>query len=89
MAIERRFARLVGLPLARLRRYPGSAATWQNHRFPGTTAFVVELPSGALSMTAADRYADAVVTVVDSSARLATMRRGGFGGGPRGSVTSP
>ncbi len=69
-AIERRFARLVGLPFVRLRRYPGSVATWQNHRFPGTTAFVVELPSGALSPTAADRYADAVVNAVDSSARV-------------------
>ena len=64
VGIERRFARLVGLPLARLRRYPGSVATWQNHRFPQTTAFVVELPTGSLSSTAADRYADAVANLV-------------------------
>ena len=36
----------VGLPLRRLPRYHGSAASWQNTRLPGTTAFVVELPSG-------------------------------------------
>lgn len=50
--IERRFAQLIGLPFVRLKgRYPGSASRWQNHAFPGSTAFVVELPtfvSGAL-----------------------------------------
>ncbi|HWO47133.1 MAG TPA: M14 family zinc carboxypeptidase, partial [Solirubrobacterales bacterium] len=41
----RRFAQLIGLPLVRLRGpYPGSASRWQNHRFPDSTAFVVELP---------------------------------------------
>ncbi len=41
----RRFAHLVGLPLVRLRGpYPGSVSRWQNHRFPSSTAFVVELP---------------------------------------------
>jgi len=48
----RRFSQLIGLPLVRLRGpYPGSASRWQNHRFPWSTAFVVELPrqvSGAL-----------------------------------------
>ena len=50
--LERRFAQLIGLPFVRLKgRYPGSASRWQNHAFPGSTAFVVELPtfvSGAL-----------------------------------------
>jgi protein MpaA len=62
-AIERRFSRLVGLPLRRLARYPGSGSGWQNHRFPGTTSFVVELPPGRLSRAAVDRYARAVVTL--------------------------
>lgn len=43
--IERRYAQLSGLPLVRLRRYPGSASSWQNHELPGSTAFVVELPA--------------------------------------------
>ncbi|MGV1048082.1 MAG: M14 family zinc carboxypeptidase [Solirubrobacterales bacterium] len=44
--VERRFSQLVGLPLVRLHgRYPGSATRWQNHAFPASTAFVVELPS--------------------------------------------
>lgn len=42
--IERRFSQLVGLPLIRLKRYPGSASSWQNHALPKSTAFVVELP---------------------------------------------
>lgn len=55
--VERRFSQLVGLPLVRLHgRYPGSATRWQNHAFPASTAFVVELPSAvrhALSLRAA------------------------------------
>jgi protein MpaA len=47
--IERRFASLVGLPLQRLTRYPGSATGWENHTLPGTTSFVVELPAGRVS----------------------------------------
>ena len=44
VAIERRYAQLSGLPLVGLRRYPGSASSWQNHAM-GSTAFVVELPA--------------------------------------------
>ncbi len=47
--VERRFARAVGLRLVRLPSYAGSATRWENARFPGTTAFVVELPAGRLS----------------------------------------
>ena len=61
--VERRFSRLVGLPLRRLRREPGSAVGWENHRLPGTTAFVVELPAGSLSVEAAGRYAHAILAL--------------------------
>jgi protein MpaA len=44
LAVERRFAALSGLPLRRMQRYPGSAASWQNTTWRGTSAFVVELP---------------------------------------------
>ena len=44
--VERRFARLVGMRTERLTRYPGSVTGWENHAFPGTTSFVVELPAG-------------------------------------------
>jgi len=80
-ALERDFAHLVGLPVTRLTRYPGSAAGWENHRFPGTTAFVVELPPGPLSHAATARYADAVLRAAgmwDASptARSAVCRPG-------------
>jgi protein MpaA len=44
--VERRFARLVGMRTQRLMRYPGSVVGWENHLFPRTTSFVVELPAG-------------------------------------------
>jgi len=61
--IEARFARRVALPLRRLIRYPGSATTWQAHRFPKATAFVVELPPGSLSAVATRAYARAVLAL--------------------------
>jgi protein MpaA len=66
ISVERRFSRLTGLPLRRLTRYPGSAASWQNHRLPGTTAFVVELPAGRLPAGGVARYAAAVRTLSHS-----------------------
>src|SRR5437764_4750125 len=63
LAVERRFARVARLPLRRLTRYPGSAASWQDARLPRTTAFVVELPPGAPTAGQVARYASAVRTV--------------------------
>ncbi|HEY4412428.1 MAG TPA: M14 family zinc carboxypeptidase [Gaiellaceae bacterium] len=63
LAVERRFAALVGLPLARLTREPGSAIGWENHVIPSGTAFAVELPAGALKRAAVDRFAHAIVAV--------------------------
>jgi protein MpaA len=61
VGLQRRYARLVGLPLRRLPNYPGTAVRWQNHRLPHTTAFVVELPAGHLSAAGARRHARAVL----------------------------
>jgi murein peptide amidase A len=58
--VERQFARLAGLPVRQLVRYPGSATSWEDHAFPAATAFVVELPPGHLSQAATRGYADAV-----------------------------
>ena len=60
---ESRFARRVALPLRHMIRYPGSATTWQTHRFPQATAFVVELPPGTLSARSTRAYARAVLAV--------------------------
>ena len=58
--LERRFARTAGLRLAPLAREPGSAVSWETHRFPRASAFVVELPAGALAPAAVARLARAV-----------------------------
>jgi protein MpaA len=63
LVLERRFAALVGLPLVRLTREPGSVVGWENHTLRGTTAFVVELPAGSLTEAAVRRYARAVLAV--------------------------
>jgi hypothetical protein len=45
----RLFAHLAGMPF-RLMRWPaGTGPNWQNHRFPGSASYVVELPRGALA----------------------------------------
>jgi hypothetical protein len=67
--IERRYARLVGLPVERLGRYPGSASRWQNHVFPRSTAFVVELPKGTLSDGRARTYANALLELLAPATR--------------------
>ena len=61
--LERRYARLVGLPFLRLPRYPGSAAGWHNHLYPNTS-FVVELPAGPLTSAAAARFGDGLLDLV-------------------------
>src|SRR4051794_35325474 len=65
--IERRFGRLAGLPLRRLRRYPGSAVGWEDHAITGSTAFVVELPPGSLRGAGAKSLADAVAVLAATS----------------------
>jgi protein MpaA len=64
IAIERRFATLVGLRLARLRREPGSITSWEDHTLAGT-AFVVELAAEPLGPAAAARFARAILTISD------------------------
>jgi protein MpaA len=61
--VQARYAKLVGLPLVRLKPLPGTATRWQNHRLEGSTAFVVELKAGPMSHKAAKRHARAVIKV--------------------------
>lgn len=74
-ALQRRYARLVGLPLRRLARPPGSVSSWQNAAFPGTTAFVVELPAGPLSATSAARHAAAVRALATGGPTVSPARQ--------------
>jgi protein MpaA len=62
-ALEERFAEAVELPVRSLARYGGSAVTWEGARFPGTSPFVVELPTGSLSPTAVQSFVRAVLAV--------------------------
>jgi protein MpaA len=62
-AVERRYARLVGLPFRHYGTEPGSITSWQNAAFPRATAFVVELPAGRLSSAAVARHARAVLAL--------------------------
>jgi len=61
--IERRFARLSGLPYHGLPPLAGSAVSWQNHALPGTTAFAAELPAGQLDRASVARLAGAVLAI--------------------------
>jgi murein peptide amidase A len=56
----RRYARLVGMSYRRIHWPSGSAPNWQNHRFAGRAAFVVELAPGPLSRASALRHARAI-----------------------------
>jgi murein peptide amidase A len=75
VALEQLFSSLTGEPLTELPRYPGSVAEWVDHRFPGSTSFVVELPPGLLSAAQTKRYALAVETLARFD-ELATARAG-------------
>jgi len=59
-AVEEQFADETDLQFARLARYPGSVTGWENHRFPGSSAFVVELPAGPASPALTARTLDAI-----------------------------
>jgi protein MpaA len=44
---------------------PGTARSWQRHRFPGTAPFVVELPGRSLGSRAIRRHARAAVAAAE------------------------
>ena len=61
--LERLYSARSGLPRRSLPRYHGTAVSWQNHSFPGDSAFVVELPAGALPSDGVRRHANAVLAL--------------------------
>jgi protein MpaA len=65
----RRYARLAGMRFRAIRWPRGSGPNWQNHLFPGTSSFVVELPAGPLTPAAAHRQASAVLALVENGAK--------------------
>jgi N-acetylmuramoyl-L-alanine amidase len=60
--LQRLYSRLSGLPRRRLPAYHGTATSWQNSSFEGDTAFVVELPGGALPSSGVRRHTRAVLS---------------------------
>jgi protein MpaA len=61
--VARLFARLARVPYRSIRWPNGTAPNWQNHRFPGTSSFVVELAAGRLSDVDANQYARAILAL--------------------------
>jgi N-acetylmuramoyl-L-alanine amidase len=61
-ALERIYSRGSGLPRRRLPAYPGTVVSWQNNRWRGDTAFVVEL-DGSVSAAEAARNARAFTSL--------------------------
>jgi murein peptide amidase A len=62
-AVERDYARRVGLAFRHYGDMPGSITGWQDATFPHDTAFVVELPAGPLTLAAIARHAGAVLAL--------------------------
>lgn len=65
--IARAYARRTHMRTANLPDYRGTASGWQNATFPGTTAFVVELPAGTLTTGQAARHVRALLQVARAS----------------------
>jgi len=63
-----RYARSARMRIRTLDRLPGTAPRWQEHVLPSSSAFVVELPAGALSAVAVRRHVAAVVDVAGTVA---------------------
>ena len=73
--LERLYSARSGLPRRSLPRYHGTAISWQNNAFPGDTAFVVELPGGALPPTGVRRHAGAVLALARAVAPPHEVRK--------------
>jgi murein peptide amidase A len=64
--IAAEYAKLVGMHTScRGKGLHGTAISWEMHAFPGSTAFVVEMPPGKIGGGSADRQARAALTVAE------------------------
>ncbi len=61
--VARRYAHVAHLRATCLAFLPGTAPAWSNHTFPGTTAFVVELPAGPVRNAALSAHLRALSAV--------------------------
>lgn len=60
----RRFAALAGMPFRAIPWPAGTAPNWQNHAFPGTASFVVELPRGRAGKKVTEARLDRAVDTI-------------------------
>lgn len=74
LSVERQFAREAGMKLKRLAREHGSVVGWENEVLPGSTAFVVELPAGAVGPVFANRLVRATLLVAGASGQAEPIR---------------
>jgi protein MpaA len=64
--IAAEYAKLVGMRTScRGKGLHGTAISWETHAFPGSSAFVVEMPPGKISGGSADRQARAALKVAE------------------------
>ena len=64
--IAAEYAKLVGMRTScRGKGLRGTAITWEMHVFPGSAAFVVEMPPGTIGGASAERQARAALTVAE------------------------
>src|SRR6188472_93596 len=66
----RLLAHLAQIPFRRLPWPAGTAPNWQNHRFPGSSSYVVELPPGPLAPSLRSRLNDAIIKIARWQARV-------------------
>jgi protein MpaA len=65
-----RLAELARIPFRRLPWPDGTAPNWQNHRFPGSSSYVVELPPGPLAPGLHSRLNDAIIQIARKQAQV-------------------
>jgi protein MpaA len=64
--IAAEYAKLVGMRTScRGKGLHGTAISWETHAFPGSSAFVVEMPGGEITGASADRQARAALTIAE------------------------
>jgi murein peptide amidase A len=67
------YATTSGMRATRTPLLGGTAVRWEDHRLPGRTAFVVELPPGRLSAAAVRRHVAAIAALATAIAPAATQ----------------
>ncbi|MGZ4278659.1 MAG: DUF2817 domain-containing protein [Solirubrobacteraceae bacterium] len=66
--LMRQYATITGMRAVHTSLLAGTAVRWTNHRLPGRTAFVVELPAGALPQSTVAAHVQAVMAMAQAVA---------------------